>query len=306
MHRASGDKSVRFHNRARAIAPLVRQKRYATWAFRSDVGDETRPTSAGGDVDLDRHAVGQHVEHCRASLRLLDQLGQLLGRAVAGDGEVHPDPLEPVAHLVGDAEDAAQVDVALDGRGDLGQRDAAGGGDVAEAAGQAGGRGPRAAARPGWGRCPRRRARPGGRRARVWSCGPGVLLAGAVEAVDRGLVVRAADPAVAGARNWKRPSSGCSGDQVDGGEQGGGVDAVAGGDSGGQDDPFCGGCRGDGATVERSEGCRPAGVRRGVNRPAGPVRRGRPAVRPRRRWRRRAGAAGRRTPRSAGIRPGHR
>ena len=53
-----------------------------------------------------------------------------------------PDLLVAVADAaVGEAEDAEEVDVALDGGADLGELDAAGGGDVRDACGQAGGDG---------------------------------------------------------------------------------------------------------------------------------------------------------------------
>ena len=81
--------------------------------------------------------VGQHVEHCGPRLRLLDNLPQLLGRRVSLHAEADADLLVPVANLVRETEDPPQVDVAFDGRLDLGQLHAAGGGDVAHAGGDA-------------------------------------------------------------------------------------------------------------------------------------------------------------------------
>ena len=88
----------------------------------------------------DRHAVGEHVVDGRALARLLDDLAQLLG-VVALHVEGDLDLLVAVADLLGQAEDAEQVDVALDGGGDLGEVHAARGGDVGHAGGQAGGQG---------------------------------------------------------------------------------------------------------------------------------------------------------------------
>ena len=84
-----------------------------------------RPTALGGagsagvDVDGDGHAVGDDVVDGRALPRLLDDPAQLLG-VVAAHLEADPDALVAVADLVGQAEDAEQVDVTLDGRLDLG------------------------------------------------------------------------------------------------------------------------------------------------------------------------------------------
>jgi hypothetical protein len=54
---------------------------------------------------------------------------------------VHPDLPVAVADVVGEPQDAEQVDVALDGRGDPPQRDPPGGGDVRQARGEARGDG---------------------------------------------------------------------------------------------------------------------------------------------------------------------
>ena len=90
--------------------------------------------AASGVRDVDRTSVPlvEHVVDRRAAAGLLDQRGAALRRGVALDVEVHPDLPVAVADLVGQPEDAEQVDVALDGRGDPVQRDPAGGGDVGE------------------------------------------------------------------------------------------------------------------------------------------------------------------------------
>src|SRR3954470_9746290 len=77
--------------------------------------------SAGDQSDLDRHAVGHHVEHGRPGLGALDDLAQLLLRRVALDLEADADPGEAVAHLVGETERAADVHVALQRGLDLGE-----------------------------------------------------------------------------------------------------------------------------------------------------------------------------------------
>src|SRR5262245_19635096 len=77
------------------------------------------------DVDGHRYAVRDDVEHGGPLAGLLHDRAQLL-RIVAAQREADPDLLVAVADLVGQSEDAEQVNVALDGRGDLGQGDAAG------------------------------------------------------------------------------------------------------------------------------------------------------------------------------------
>ena len=62
----------------------------------------------------------------------LNQGGQLFGGSVALDDKADPDVLEAVAHLVGQPEDALQIDVALECRGHLGEVYAAGRRDVGE------------------------------------------------------------------------------------------------------------------------------------------------------------------------------
>src|SRR3954449_10242020 len=117
----------------------------AKGSWRGIRGPRRRPPDAGdsGGVDLygDRRAVGDDVEHSGAGLGLLDDLAQLLGRRIALDVERHPDLLVAVADIGIESEDAVEVDVAFDGRGDFTQLDAAGGSDVDEAGGQTSGQG---------------------------------------------------------------------------------------------------------------------------------------------------------------------
>src|SRR5580765_4059588 len=75
-------------------------------------------SSTGVDFDHHGHAVGDDVVDGRAPARLLDDLAQLLG-VVTPQLEADLDPLEAVADLVGEPENAEQIDVALDGRLDL-------------------------------------------------------------------------------------------------------------------------------------------------------------------------------------------
>jgi hypothetical protein len=70
----------------------------------------------GGYVDGDGHAVGDHVVNGGALLGSLHDLAELVLRRVAGHAERHADALEPVAGLVVDAERAAHVHVAGEGR----------------------------------------------------------------------------------------------------------------------------------------------------------------------------------------------
>ena len=135
------------------------------------------------------------------------------------------DLLVPVAHrAVRKAQDAKQVDVALDGRGDLGQLHAAGGGDVGDPGGQAGGE-----------RGQQHLGRRGGvvlayQHLRVVGVHDGGLLvlhllAGAEVAVHGRSAVRAGQPGVAGPE-LERGDLGLALDGVQGGEQGRDVDAV--------------------------------------------------------------------------------
>src|SRR5690242_16955493 len=93
------------------------------------------------DVDDDVGSVGQDVVDGRPAPGLLDQLRELLRGRVAVDREAHPDLPVSVPDAVVQPEDAQQVDVALDGRLDPVQGDAAGCGDVGQPRGEAGGDG---------------------------------------------------------------------------------------------------------------------------------------------------------------------
>src|SRR5919202_2357125 len=95
-------------------------------------------SSAGGDLDGDGHAVGDHVVDGRARLGPLDDLAQLLLRRVAGHPERDADLLEAVARLVVDAERAAHVHVTGQRRLDRGQLHLPSGGDVDDRRRQAG------------------------------------------------------------------------------------------------------------------------------------------------------------------------
>ena len=130
-----------------------------TAVFHEREKPEPRVTSRGGsrraDLDVDRCRWSARPDR-RAALRVLDELGELLGRGVAADGEVHPDPLEAVAHLAvmprmpRRSMSPSTVEVTSV------QRDAARGGDVGQAAGQAGGQGVQQELDRGRGRCRRR------------------------------------------------------------------------------------------------------------------------------------------------------
>ena len=65
--------------------------------------------------DFDRDAVGDDVVHGRAGARLFDDLAQLLGGSVAFDLERDAHVLIAVTHGLREAENAEQVDIALDG-----------------------------------------------------------------------------------------------------------------------------------------------------------------------------------------------
>ena len=159
-----------------------------------------------------------------AGARLLDDLAQLLRRRVALDGEGDANALVAVADLSREAEDAAQVHVAFDRGLDLGERHAARGGDVGDAADDAGAE----AVEQVLDR--RRRVVVADQDRRVIGVnreGPlvGVLAAGAAEGLDRPLAVRALQPAVRGAELELRERRVLL-DDVDGGEQVRNVDAV--------------------------------------------------------------------------------
>src|SRR5215813_7935132 len=94
--------------------------------------------SSDGDVDRYRDAVGEHVVYGRPGARTLDQIAQHVIRCVALDLEADPDPLVAVPDLVGQAENAEQVDVTLDGGLHRTKRDTPRRGDVCDAGGQAG------------------------------------------------------------------------------------------------------------------------------------------------------------------------
>src|SRR5215218_7248415 len=88
-----------------------------------------RERSRALDIDADRHRVREHVVDGGSDAGLLHELAQLLGGRIALDGETHADLLVATADLAVEAEDALHVDVTLHRRGDLGQPDAASGGD---------------------------------------------------------------------------------------------------------------------------------------------------------------------------------
>src|SRR5512138_2074055 len=82
------------------------------------------------DLDLHRDAVGEDVVHGGSRPRLVDDGAQLLVGRVALDAEADSHRLVAVAHLVGDPQDPAQVDVTLERRLDLVQGHAARRSDV--------------------------------------------------------------------------------------------------------------------------------------------------------------------------------
>ena len=137
----------------------------------------------------------------RAAARLLDDLAQLRVVGVALDVEGDPDLLVAVAdRAVGQAEDAEQVDVALDGRADLGEVRRRGRRRCcAMPGGQAGGEGVQQVLDRGRRVVGARRAPRGGRRSTTVTVLVLHLLHGAVEAVDLRPAVGAALPGVAGA-----------------------------------------------------------------------------------------------------------
>src|SRR5690606_4705724 len=90
------------------------------------------PGSRGLDLDLDRHLVGDDVEHGRAGAGLLDDRAEGLRRGVAPDAEVHADALVPVPDLVRESEQPLEIDAPLDAGLDLLQRHAARGREVSD------------------------------------------------------------------------------------------------------------------------------------------------------------------------------
>src|SRR5262245_66301883 len=91
------------------------------------------------DVYRNRDTLGEHVVDGRASPGLLHQAAQHLRRRVAGDLEADPDALVAVPYLVGQPEDAQQVDVTLHAGPDFLQLHTAGRGDVGQTGGEASG-----------------------------------------------------------------------------------------------------------------------------------------------------------------------
>ena len=83
-------------------------------------GEGMRWPSAGVDVDGHGCTVRDDVEHGGPLAGLLHDRAQLV-RVVAAQREADPDLLVAVADLVRQPVDAQQVNVALDGRGDLGE-----------------------------------------------------------------------------------------------------------------------------------------------------------------------------------------
>ena len=69
-----------------------------------------------GYADVHVRRVGDDVEDGRTLLRLRDQGFDVLLRGIRVDLVVHLDPVEPVAHVAVDAEDAVQVHPALERR----------------------------------------------------------------------------------------------------------------------------------------------------------------------------------------------
>ena len=180
---------------------------------------------SGVDLDRHRHAVGDDVVDSRAGFGLFDDLAQL-GGVVALELEADLDLLVPVADSVAEAEDAEQVDVALDSGLDLGEVDLASRRDVGDAGGEAGGQGVQHV-------LDRRRGVVGAdeydRMIGVEDMRVGVLhlLHRSVEAVNGRLVVGAADPFV-GRPELELGDLVVALDGIEGGEKGVGIDTVAG------------------------------------------------------------------------------
>src|SRR6516225_12018637 len=80
---------------------------------------------ASENVDADVRRVGHDVVHRRTLLGLRDDRLDLVGRRIGIDVEGHPDLAEAVANVGVDAQDALDVHVALERRGDPPQLDLA-------------------------------------------------------------------------------------------------------------------------------------------------------------------------------------
>ena len=180
----------------------------------------------GRHLQRDGHAVGDHVVDGRARLGPLHDLAQLLLRCVAADAERHADALEAVAGLVVDAECAAHVHLAGDGRLDGRELHLARRRHVDDRRRQAG----RERVQQVLGRV---RAGVGAEQDRGLTgvelerlAASRVLAARGVEALDRRAVMRPIDPAVGGAELEPRQLR-LRLDQVQRGEHPVGVHAVA-------------------------------------------------------------------------------
>src|SRR4051794_17676433 len=153
--------------------------------------------SAAGNVDGDGHGVADGVADGRVA-REAGELGELVVGEVAGDLEGDTDLLEAGARGLVEPEEAAQVDVALDRGLQAFEHDSAGGRVIDDRARQARGEGlEQVFARVGSVVLAEEHRRPVGVEDERLHA-RGVLLAGAVEALDGGAVVAAVDPVVAG------------------------------------------------------------------------------------------------------------
>src|SRR3954447_2000877 len=188
--------------------------------------------SAGDYFDGDGRGLSQHVVDGRPAARLLDDAAQGRVVRISLDVEGHLDLLVAVADAaIGQPEDAEKVDVALDGRVDLGELDAPGGCDVRDARRQA--RGDRVEQVLHRRRCLVLPDQDG----RVVGVHLGdvlvlQLLHRAVEPGERGSAVSAVEPAVGGTE-LELGDLGLGLDRIQGREQGRGVDHVGAGALGG-------------------------------------------------------------------------
>src|SRR6516162_7189142 len=173
----------------------------------------TWPRSGAGYVDGDGDGVADDVPDGRVADEA-GELGELVVVEVAGDVDGDPDLLVAGADVAVQAEEAVQVQVALDRGLHAVQGDAAGGGVVDDRAGYAGREGVQDVLDGV--RCPvlaeqdRRLVGVHGKRLGAG----GVFLAGAVEVLDRRAAVAAVDPVVAGPE-LKPRQRGFGGDVVD-------------------------------------------------------------------------------------------